>query len=87
MAQSLSKVLVHLVFSTKHREAMLPTTPYLELHAFAQGIFKQQKCHLIYVAACAFAGRSRKTASKDPIAIHESTKAPANELEIVLSNC
>ena len=47
MAQSLSKVLVHLVFSTKRRTPLLPQTPYADLHAYAHGIFKKQKCHLI----------------------------------------
>jgi putative transposase len=47
MAQSLSKVLVHLVFSTKHRVPLLPQAPYTALHAYSQGILKTQKCHLI----------------------------------------
>ncbi len=47
MAQSLAKILVHLVFSTKNRAPLLPKTPYVPLHAHAQGIFKTQKCHLI----------------------------------------
>ena len=47
MAQSLSKILVHLVFSTKHRVPLLPQTPFKELHKYAQGIFKKQKNHLI----------------------------------------
>ena len=47
MAQSLSRVLIHLVFSTKHRAPLLPQTPYVALHAYAQGILKKQKCHLI----------------------------------------
>lgn len=47
MAQSLSKILVHLIFSTKNRAPLLPQTAYLSLHAYAQGIFKQQKCHMI----------------------------------------
>src|SRR5438128_26098 len=47
MGQSLAKVLIHLVFSTKHRAALLPPTPYPALHAYTQGIFKKQKCHLI----------------------------------------
>jgi REP element-mobilizing transposase RayT len=47
MAQSLSKLLVHLVFSTKRRELLLPPTPYQALHAYAQGIFQSQKCHMI----------------------------------------
>jgi putative transposase len=47
MAQSLSMVLVHLIFSTKHRRPLLPAEPYEALHAYAQGILKAQKCHLI----------------------------------------
>ena len=47
MAQSLSKVLIHLIFSTKRRLALLPKTPFTDLHAYAQGIFKKQKCHMI----------------------------------------
>ena len=49
MAQSLSKVLIHLVFSTKRCLPLLPKTPYADLHAYAQGIFKTQKCHLIAI--------------------------------------
>ncbi|HZU38382.1 MAG TPA: IS200/IS605 family transposase [Gemmataceae bacterium] len=47
MAQSLAKILVHLIFSTKHRAPLLPPTPFADLHAYAQGIFQTQKCHLI----------------------------------------
>jgi putative transposase len=47
MAQSLAKILIHLIFSTKCRAALLPENPYAALHAYAQGIFKKQKCHLI----------------------------------------
>jgi REP element-mobilizing transposase RayT len=47
MAQSLAKILVHLIFSTKRRAPLLPQTPYAALHSYAQGIFKAQKCHLI----------------------------------------
>jgi putative transposase len=47
MAQSLSSILIHLIFSTKHRAPLLPHTPFAALHAYAQGIFKAQKCHLI----------------------------------------
>ena len=47
MAQSLAKILIHLVFSTKHRAPLLPQAPYADLQAYAQGIFKKQKCHLI----------------------------------------
>ena len=34
MAQSLSKVLIHLIFSTKHRVPVLPQTPYVALHRY-----------------------------------------------------
>src|ERR1043166_6343091 len=47
MAQSLSKILVHLVFSTKRRAPLLPQSPHAALHAYAAGILKEQKCHLI----------------------------------------
>ena len=47
MAQSLSKILIHLVFSTKDRTPLLPQAPYTGLQGYAQGIFKTQKCHLI----------------------------------------
>lgn len=47
MAQSLSRVLVHLVFSTKHRSLLLPQEPFEALHKYAFGIFKDQKCHMI----------------------------------------
>jgi REP element-mobilizing transposase RayT len=47
MSQSHSCVLIHLVFSTKNRADMLPRDPYPELHAYASGILKDQKCHLI----------------------------------------
>jgi putative transposase len=47
MAQSLAKILVHLIYSTKNRKPLLPTTPYADLHKYASGIFKDQKCHLI----------------------------------------
>jgi REP element-mobilizing transposase RayT len=47
VAQSLSKILIHLVFSTKRRAPFLPNSPFVALHRFAQGIFKKQKCRLI----------------------------------------
>jgi hypothetical protein len=40
MAQSLAKLLIHLVFSTKCRAPLLPQNSYAALHAYAQGIFK-----------------------------------------------
>lgn len=38
MPQSLSKVLVHVIFSTKHRQAIIPETICPRLHAYIAGI-------------------------------------------------
>jgi len=47
MPQSLAKVLIHLVYSTKGRRPLLPHDPFPELYAYARGILVEQKCHLI----------------------------------------
>lgn len=47
MSQSVAKLLVHLVYSTKNRALLLPHEPYEPLHKYAHGIFEEQKCHLI----------------------------------------
>ena len=47
MPQSLGKILLHLVFSTKNRARLLPDEPFVPLHKYAFGIFEEQKCHLI----------------------------------------
>jgi putative transposase len=47
MPQSLAKILVQLVFSTKHRRPILPPDPFIALHKYARGIFDEQKCHMI----------------------------------------
>src|SRR5215213_6200949 len=47
MAQSLAKLLVHLVYSTKHRAELLPYEPYKDLHKFCRGVLDNHKCHLI----------------------------------------
>ncbi|MGI8966515.1 MAG: IS200/IS605 family transposase, partial [Limisphaerales bacterium] len=39
MAQSLAKILVHLVFSTKNREQILGDDIHLELHAYMNSVF------------------------------------------------
>ena len=49
MAQSLSSVLIHLVFSTKDREPFISTEIEPELHAYLVGIFKEHKCPSILV--------------------------------------
>ena len=41
MSQSLVKNLLHLVFSTKHREAWIPNTVRERLYAYQAGIFKE----------------------------------------------
>jgi REP element-mobilizing transposase RayT len=47
MAQTLAKILIHLVYSTKGRQPLLPHDPFPELHKFARGIFVDRKCHMI----------------------------------------
>ena len=41
MAQSLAKILVHIIFSTKHREPMISARMREELNAYLGGILKQ----------------------------------------------
>ncbi len=43
MPQSLSKLLVHLVFSTKHRAAIIPQRVQAELSAYIVGILRQHE--------------------------------------------
>lgn len=43
MPQSLSAVLIHLVFSTKNREPLLTPAIELELHPYMAGIFRNLK--------------------------------------------
>jgi putative transposase len=43
MSQSLSKVLVHLIFSTKHREPTIPPAIRPRLHAYIIGILANLK--------------------------------------------
>ena len=40
MPQSLSSVLIHLVFSTKHREPYITESAEVELHKYLATIFK-----------------------------------------------
>ena len=47
MPQSLAKVIVHLVFSTKNRALLLPQEPFEPMHKYAYGIFEDQRCHMI----------------------------------------
>jgi len=43
MPQSLSKILVHLIFSTKHRESLIPPSIRPRLHAYIVGILDNLK--------------------------------------------
>ena len=47
MPQSLSNILLHLVFSTKNREALLTTEIREELHGYLSGIIENQGGSLI----------------------------------------
>ena len=47
MPQSLAKLLVHLVFSTKHRAPLLPGDFYEPLRRYTSGILDERKCHLV----------------------------------------
>jgi REP element-mobilizing transposase RayT len=44
MPQSLSKILVHLIFSTKHREPTIPDALRPQLHAYLAGILNNLQC-------------------------------------------
>jgi len=49
MAQSLSKIYVHLIFSTKDRERTLPDEVRPDLHAYLGGTFKGLGCSPIEI--------------------------------------
>jgi REP element-mobilizing transposase RayT len=49
MPQSLARLYVHLVFSTKHRARMLPDAIRPELHAYMGGILNDQDCHPVCI--------------------------------------
>jgi putative transposase len=44
MPQSLAKIYVHLIFSTKHREPVIPRHLHPELHAYMGGILRDLGC-------------------------------------------
>ena len=44
MPQSLSSILVHLVFSTKNREPFIPSAIETELHPYMAKVFRELKC-------------------------------------------
>ena len=45
MSQSLANILIHIVFSTKNREAKLSRNICQELYAYIATILKQHSCH------------------------------------------
>jgi len=47
MAQSLSKIYVHLIFSTKNRERTLPDEIRPDLHAYMGSTLKGLGCHRV----------------------------------------
>ena len=49
MPQSLSKVYVHITFSTKHRQKLIDKTIETRLHEYIGGICKQLECNPIRV--------------------------------------
>ncbi|MES2507865.1 MAG: IS200/IS605 family transposase [Verrucomicrobiota bacterium] len=49
MAQSLAKVYVHLVFSTRHRERLLPRHLQPELQAYMGGILRDLGCTAVEI--------------------------------------
>ena len=49
MAQSLSKIILHIVFSTKRRERSIPETVQSHLHAYLAGVCKKQNSHAFRV--------------------------------------
>ena len=53
MPQSLSRILVHLVFSTKNREPMLSDAFRDELHAYIGGIVEQRDGTLLHAGSVA----------------------------------
>ena len=49
MPQSLSRILIHLVFSTKHRERILTSPIQAELHPYVAGVLGNIECPSLQV--------------------------------------
>lgn len=49
MSQSLSRILIHLVFSTKHREPIITPSDQPALHAYLAGTFNGIECPAIQI--------------------------------------
>lgn len=44
MSQSLSSVLIHLIFSTKHRQPLITSDIEIELYHYLATVFRENKC-------------------------------------------
>ena len=53
MAQSFSRILVHLIFSTKHREPLIDTEIRHRLHAYVSGIIRESGGEALLVGGTA----------------------------------
>jgi putative transposase len=53
MPQSLSSILIHLVFSTKHREPWLRGAIEVEMHAYLGGVLRELNCPSVIVGGTA----------------------------------
>ncbi|MBI1766406.1 MAG: IS200/IS605 family transposase [Acidobacteria bacterium] len=53
MPQSLSSILIHLVFSTKHREPFITADIELDLHDYLGGIFRRCECPSLLIGGTA----------------------------------
>jgi len=51
MPQSLTHIIIHLIFSTKDRKPFIKNDIREELHAYMVGIFREYKCHPIIVSS------------------------------------
>jgi putative transposase len=52
MGQSLSKLYVHLIFSTRGREPLLLGAIRSQMHAYLAGVFNNHHCPAIKVGGC-----------------------------------
>jgi putative transposase len=53
MTQSLAKILVHVIFSTKNRDPLIPADARPELHAYIVGILANLRCPALQVGGTA----------------------------------
>ena len=49
MSQSLARVLIHLVFSTKNRDPLIPAALHRELHAYIGAVLNHLECRSLRV--------------------------------------